>query len=106
MRIANRTGVILALACGCVTAGSAAPPADKAPRRFTPVGQWAMEYADDSCRLIRNFRSGDNDLTLALERFSPGAPFSIGIASGKARAWASAREVHLQFFPAESGSDL
>ncbi len=36
--------------------GPAAATAQEKPAlRFTPAGPWAMEYADEGCRLIRNF---------------------------------------------------
>jgi TonB family protein len=50
----------------------AGAPAQPAPREFSGSSAWAMEYAEDSCRLVRDFTNGDDVITLALERFEPG----------------------------------
>jgi hypothetical protein len=46
---------------------------------FDPAGPWAMEYADESCRLVREFASGETRLTLAFERFSLEPRFRLGL---------------------------
>ena len=52
---------------------------DEAPL-FQPTSQWAIDYADHSCRLIRNFSNGQEQITLAFERFMPGPALRLGIA--------------------------
>lgn len=58
---------------------AAAVAADKPAQHFKPSGPWAMEYADEGCRLIRNFSDGKTELTLALERFSLGLWLRLGL---------------------------
>jgi hypothetical protein len=57
----------------------AAVAAEKPPQHFTPSGPWAMEYADEGCRLIRKFSDGKTDITLALERFSLEPALRLGL---------------------------
>jgi hypothetical protein len=71
----------------------AAAAAEKVPQHFKPSGPWAMEYADEGCRLIRNFSDGKTELTLAFERFSLGLWLRLGLTG-----------TDLRF--ARSGSDL
>jgi TonB family protein len=39
--------------------------------RLQPSSQWVVDYADNSCRLIRMFGTGDNETKLVLESMSP-----------------------------------
>lgn len=102
MRCSSRLRAILALASVIALAGTGA--AETTPgrqlRRFTPVSKWAMEYADDSCRLIREFSDGRDSITLALERFVPLEPLAIGLTGSGIHARPNAREVRFAFAPA------
>jgi hypothetical protein len=42
------------------------------PVRLQPSGPWIVDYADDSCRLIRTFGEGKTKTMLALESEAPG----------------------------------
>jgi hypothetical protein len=48
---------------------------------FEPTGPWAMEYADETCRLVRNFSDGETALTLAFERSFLGPWLRLGLSS-------------------------
>ena len=89
--------LILALSAASITA--AAPAQDEPPRLFTPSGPWAMEYADDSCRLIRNFNLGAKQITLALERHQPGTGIDIGLAGNGIQVWSKAEAAEYAFLP-------
>lgn len=43
------------------------------PVRLQPSSQWVLDYADDSCRLIRMFGEGDQQTKLAFESVAPGS---------------------------------
>ena len=45
--------------------------------RLQPSSQWIVEYADEDCRLIRNFGTGDDRVILALDQSSPGDWFGL-----------------------------
>jgi TonB family protein len=64
------------------TAAIVSSPAQaKEPRVFSAASAWAMNYADDSCQLTRDFAYGDEIITLALERFQPGDTVELALAS-------------------------
>lgn len=71
--------------------------ADKERRVFTPSGQWAMEYAEDACRLIRNFTDGENEITLAFERFELGPATRLGVAGNGLKPWSSASTARFRY---------
>jgi TonB family protein len=41
------------------------------PVRLQPSSQWVVDYADNSCRLIRMFGTGDDETKLVLESMAP-----------------------------------
>lgn len=89
----------IAIAIAGLSFTVAAEAQDKPVQVFTPVGPWAMEYADDSCRLARNFTNGQDEATLALERYGPDDEFTIGIAGDSIRAFRTAKETTVSFKP-------
>lgn len=89
----------IAIAIAGLSFTVAAEAQDKPVQVFTAVGPWAMEYADDSCRLARNLTDGQKEATLALERYTPGGQITIGIAGDSIRAFRNARETTVSFAP-------
>ena len=65
---------------------------------FKPTSPWAIEYADESCRLIRNFGEGGQKITLAFERFMPGLDVRLGVAGVK-RSFAHTDEAIFKYEP-------
>lgn len=57
------------------------PAQAKEPRIFSAASAWAMNYADDSCQLSRDFAHEGEIITLALERFQPGDTVELALAS-------------------------
>jgi hypothetical protein len=43
-----------------------------APARLQPSSQWIVDYADNSCRMVRSFGEGDSKVIMLLESASPG----------------------------------
>lgn len=99
-----RPSLTLALSCGMLVVPIAAAAQTAAPRHFAPSSKWAMDYADDSCRLIRNFSDGKSEITVALERYAPGEPLAIGIA-GNFDVWKSADKTSYAFASDQPGMD-
>jgi hypothetical protein len=60
---------------GIFAAFAAVPAAIHAatPIHLAPSTSWVVDYAADSCRLIRHFGQGDDDTIFALESEAPGA---------------------------------
>jgi len=63
------------------TMGATPPQAQDVPRVFSGASAWAIDYADDSCRLTRDFASGGEIITLALERYQPGDTVYVALVS-------------------------
>lgn len=57
------------LACAAL---APAPIAASQPLRLQPSSPWVVDYAENSCRLIRKFGSGDAEATLIFESEGPG----------------------------------
>ncbi|WP_164549708.1 energy transducer TonB [Altericroceibacterium xinjiangense] len=71
----------------------------KERRVYAPASPWNMEYADNSCRLIRNFSDGRNSITAAFERASPGPHMTLGLAGSALDVWKSAANASFFFGP-------
>jgi len=56
-------------------------PAKDAPEIYAPASAWAMDYADDSCRLLRTFANGGDQMTISLERFGPGTGLVVSLTT-------------------------
>lgn len=61
--------VFLALSATIV----ASTPAFAAEKRFEPASQWQVDNLPQVCRLSRDYRSGDERLTIRIEQFQAGA---------------------------------
>lgn len=48
--------------------------------QLQPSTRWVLEYADESCRLARNFGEGKDRVTLMFDQFQPGDAFKIRLA--------------------------
>ncbi|MEO5707091.1 MAG: hypothetical protein ABIT10_00690 [Alteraurantiacibacter sp.] len=60
---------------------AACGPASAAP--LEPVGEWQVEQADESCRLWRNFGTGDQATAFNIYTYGPDASYRI-VLTGKA----------------------
>jgi len=80
-------------------AGLAPARAQDAPVVFSGSSAWAMDYADDSCRLTRDFSAGGETITLALERYQPGDSLYVTFASGAIERAPRQLFARLQFAP-------
>ena len=71
-----------------------------APARLQPTSQWVVDYADDSCRLIRMFGDGNDETKLVLESIAPGQLTMV--ASGKPlQAPSDAINIATEFLPVQ-----
>lgn len=69
-------GVIgCALSMAVLTA--ATPAAAQDAVLLEPTSPWAIEYADDSCRLYRTFGSGPQQVVAGLTSYEPGGRFEL-----------------------------
>ncbi|HET9810079.1 MAG TPA: energy transducer TonB [Sphingomicrobium sp.] len=68
----KRNLVALLGAASCLVAASE-------PVRLQPSSKWVLDYAENSCRLIRNFGEGKHQATLVLESGGPGTLSMVAI---------------------------
>jgi hypothetical protein len=66
----------------CLLAATLAMPGTALAKTetFAPTGAWAVDYADHSCKLMRNFTNGERQLTLGMERAELGPRLTLEIA--------------------------
>ena len=76
------------------------------PVRLAPSSTWQLDYADDSCRLARQFGEGERKNLLVIERFGPGDPIRVTVSGDTFRRVRSGKEATLRFGPAESEQDV
>ena len=72
------------------------------PLSLEPSSNWTVDYADDSCRLIRQF-GVENDVVVAIfNRFSPGDTFQLTVAGKPVELRRANRPASVTFGPAEA----
>jgi TonB family protein len=69
------------------------------PAEFSPTSPWTVNYADDSCRIGREFGAGDDRLILYLERYAPEDSFFLLIGGEPLGHPTSDRKIRLTFGP-------
>lgn len=82
---------------------SAAPPE---PLTLKPSSKWQVNYADDQCRLARQFGEGDQAVLLFMDRYGPGEYFRLTIAGKPIKIIAEKGEAQVQFGPTEQEQQL
>ena len=78
-----------------------APPAQAQDlKTFKPSSAWAMDYGDDHCRLMRDFKNGDEVVGVFLERTQPGPMFRLILVGNSIKLFRSAPDVGYRMAPA------
>jgi hypothetical protein len=62
-----------------------------------PSSPWALDYADDSCRLGRVFGEGSDAHAIFFEQFGPSSGFALTVAGQHMRNFRSERRTPLKF---------
>lgn len=60
---------------------------------LAPATPWALDYAKDSCRLVRTFGTGDQEVTVGLTSFAPGGRFQLSAVGNLTRTVSSANTI-------------
>jgi hypothetical protein len=87
------------LALACLAASPFLVAGSDHPLRLAPSTPWVLDYAADSCRLIRHFGQGKDVTIFALESEAPGALDML--VAGKAMA-TSMDQVPAKFLPLQN----
>lgn len=76
--------------------------------RLQPSTRWVLDYAEENCRLARNFGEGKERVTLVIDQFAPGDWFRITLAGKPLRVNNMARldKAKLRFGPHEPESEI
>jgi TonB family protein len=99
-------GVHFYIAVGALALSHHPARAADDPVRLAPTSQWHLDYADDSCRLARQFGAGDQTSFLLIERYRPGENFRLSVVGKSFGAVRSKGEIVLRFGPAEGSQEV
>jgi hypothetical protein len=91
-----------------VALGMPAPAAAAAPAPFIlkPTSAWQVDYADERCRLGRQFGEGKQTVLLLMDRFGPGEYFRLTIAGQVVKTFVEKGDADIQFGPIEEEQQL
>ena len=59
----------------------------KGPLQLKQTSAWNVDYADDRCRLMRQFGVGDEKVFAIFDRYGPGERFRMTIAGNTKSPW-------------------
>lgn len=82
-------------------ATSAVAEAPKGPISLKPTSAWHVDYADDRCRLARQFGADDELVYAFFDRYGPEESFRLTLAGKPVRVSLDKGEASVQFGPAE-----
>lgn len=87
----------------CLLTGFAnnAYAAEAQPLRLPATTKWRMEYADDSCELLREYGTGKDTVVMAMQQFQPGDGFQLTLVGRPVRASDETRDLRIRFGPDE-----
>ncbi|MBK6412005.1 TonB family protein [Sphingopyxis sp.] len=77
----------------------APPPVTDAITTLEPSSKWNVHYADDYCRLARNFGTGDQSITLLIDRFAPSSVFRLNLVGPPMKRSAADGTATIRFGP-------
>lgn len=67
---------------------------------FKASSAWALDYGDDYCRLMRDFKSGDETIGLFVERTQPGPAIRLVVIGDSVKLFRGSEEVGYRMSPA------
>lgn len=76
--------------------------APKEPQRLKPSSPWNIHYADDSCRMVRSFGEGDDQVILIADRFEPDDALEISFIGKRFPTGPYGGRAQLRFGPREA----
>lgn len=76
------------------------------PLALKPTSAWHVDYADERCRLARQFGEGEQTVLLFMDRFGPGEYFRLTLAGKLIRTHLEKGDAAVQFGPSEEEQKL
>lgn len=86
-----------------------APNAGAKPKEalyLQPSSKWLLNYADDSCRLARQFGEGDDTVMLVMDRFEPGDGMRMSFFGKPARTSRMDGDAKIRFGPDQAEQEI
>jgi Gram-negative bacterial TonB protein C-terminal len=96
------SGKFLATLAMIATASPSFAQSSKGPLVLKPFSAWHVDYADDRCRLARQFGEGEQKVFAFFDRYGPDDFFKLTLAGKPVSTWAEKAEAAVQFGPAEA----
>jgi hypothetical protein len=93
--------ILALLAIGAVAVTPLHAQSAKTALVLKPSTPWHVDYAEDRCRLMREFGSGDTQVFAIFDRYGPGDRFRMTLA-GKPVKYGSEAKAALRFGPSEA----
>jgi len=90
--------LVAAVAAACLVAAPV-QAAEGDPVVYKPEGQWAADFGDDYCRLVRTFSDGTNRISLVLERMQPTSLVKIMLVGDGIKLYRRADTIGYQYLP-------
>ena len=78
----------------------------KEPLALKPSSPWQVDYADDRCRLARQFGEGDGQVLALFDRYGPNEFFQLTLAGKPVKTATEKGDATVQFGPAEEDQRL
>ena len=78
----------------------------KGPLNLKPSSAWHVDYADDRCRLARQFGEGENEVVALFDRYGPDNFFRMSLTGKPMKTWVEKAEATVQFGPVEGPQQL
>lgn len=98
------TRILLAVAL--LSMPNSAVAAKPEPLTLKPSSTWQVDYAEDRCRLGRQFGAGPQQTLLFMDRYGPDEHFRLTVAGKLMKTSSTAPTAEIQFGPSESEQQL
>lgn len=100
--IGYRLRAMLAAGAALLAQVTATPAmAEEVVLRPAPDSKWVVHYGAASCRLLRDFGTGEGQVAMFVEQFAPGRNFMLVLAGTPLDEYVDDRQVSLSFGPAD-----
>ncbi|WP_373488341.1 energy transducer TonB [Blastomonas sp.] len=97
---------MLALMIGGLVSLPALAMSGNGPLELLPSSPWQIDYAEDQCRLARQFGTDGNEVILILDRFQPGETFRITLRGSRLSWRDRPSKIHVRFGPDEVDQEV
>ncbi len=98
--------VMIWLTAAAVAFPSPSAAATPEPLVLKPSSTWQVNYAEDQCRLARQFGEGEQSVLLFMDRYGPSEYFRMSISGKPMRTSIEKGDADVQFGPVEAEQQL